>query len=117
VRANGNQGRALGLSLLKQDGDRDTVHERRARGGRDRLRVRQGRVGLVLQEIRRVRSGHARVRRLREIRYDQKEDTSMLVLEAQRLPDRDQACGRPVHAAEDAFKDRGLARLCFHGHA
>jgi hypothetical protein len=114
MRANRNQGRALSLSLLEQDPDRLAVDELGAGGGRDRQRLSQGRLGLVLQELGRVWGSHPRLRRLREVRYCEEEDTSVLVPEAQCLPDRDQTRGRAVDAAEDAVEELGLARLCVH---
>jgi hypothetical protein len=104
VRTNGNQRRPLGLGLREQDRARVAVEKLRVRRGCDRLRLGERGLGLVLQELRRVRGGHSRVRGFRKIRNCQEENASVLVLEAQCLPDRDQTRGRAVDAAEDGSK-------------
>jgi hypothetical protein len=114
VRPHGDQRRALGLSLTEHDRDRVAVEKLGARRGRDRLRLGQGRLGLVLQEFGRVGRRHPSVRCLREVRNRQEEDAPALGMEMQPLPDCDQARGRAVDAAEDAVEELSLARLWVH---
>jgi hypothetical protein len=83
---------------------------------RDRLRLDQGRLGLVLHELRRVCGGHPRLRCFGEVRNCQERDASLLALKTQRLPDCDQTRWRAVDAAKDPFEDLGLARLGVHPH-
>jgi hypothetical protein len=71
VRPHGDQRRALGLSLVQHDRDRVAVEKLGGRGGRDRLRLGEGRLGLVLHELGRVARGHSGVRGLREVRNRQ----------------------------------------------
>ena len=73
----------------EQDRDRVAVDKLGACGGRDRLRLGQGRLALVLQELRPMAGGHPGVRRLREVRNCRQEEASVLVLEAHRLADCD----------------------------
>jgi hypothetical protein len=114
VRPHGDQRRALGLSLVQHDRDRVAVEKLGGRGGRDRLRLGEGRLGLVLHELGRVARGHSGVRRLRDVRNRQEENARVLALQTQRLPDCDQARRRAVDAANNAFEDAGLAGPCAH---
>jgi hypothetical protein len=109
VRADGDQGRVLRLGLTLQDRGGVAVHEPRLCRGSDRLCLLESRLGIALEKVRGVPSGHSSMRGLAEVDRGEEQELAV-VREPDRLPDRSEARGRAVDTADDPCPDSLLIR-------